>query len=61
LDALAKRVADSALTPRLVELDRACYAGAAWNGALLLQALKELPPRRARSSGSGDGLAPLYP
>ncbi|HMD74747.1 MAG TPA: BatD family protein [Steroidobacteraceae bacterium] len=61
LDALGRRIEDAALAPRLVDLDRACYAGATWNGADLLQALKELPPRRARSSGSGDGLAPLYP
>lgn len=61
LEALAKRIEDEALTPRLVELDRACYAGADWNGAGLLQALKDLPPRRARARGAGEGLAPLYP
>lgn len=61
LDALGRRIDDAAIAPKLVDLDRACYAGATWNGADLLQALKELPPRRARSSANGDGLAPLYP
>ncbi len=64
LDALAARIGDAALAAQLVELDRACYAGAAWHGAGLRQSLKDLPPRRTRSSGSdgpGGGLAPLYP
>jgi hypothetical protein len=64
LDALGARIDDAALSAQLVELDRACYAGAVWRGAGLRQALKELPPRRVGSSGSdgpGDGLAPLYP
>ncbi len=62
LDALAKRLGDAAVTPKLAELDRACFAGADWDGAGLLQVLTDLPPRRARSGGGpGDGLAPLYP
>jgi BatD DUF11 like domain len=61
LDALGKAIGDATLTPRLVELDRACYAGAAWDGAELLRALNDLPPRLGRSDGPGDGLAPLYP
>ncbi len=62
LDALAKRLADAAVTPKLAELDRACFAGADWDGTGLLQALTDLPPLRARSGGGrGDGLAPLYP
>jgi len=62
LDALAKRLEDAAVTPRLVELDRACFAGAVWDGKGLMQALTDLPPRRSRSGrGPGDGLAPLYP
>jgi hypothetical protein len=61
LDALAKRLHDDAITARLQELDRACYAAAPWQGAALLAVLKELPRVADRSSGGGGGLAPLYP
>ncbi len=60
LDALARRLHDDAISARLQELDRACYAGAAWQGAPLLAVLKDLP-RAADRSGGGGGLAPLYP
>jgi hypothetical protein len=60
LEALAKRLGDAAITAHLLELDRACYAGSAWNGAALLELLKDLP-RRDSKSGGGGGLAPLYP
>jgi len=60
LDALARRLHDEAITARLQELDRACYAGGAWQGAPLLAVLKELP-RVSGGSGGGGGLAPLYP
>jgi hypothetical protein len=60
LDALAQRLHDEAITARLQELDRACYAGATWQGAALLAVLKDLP-RVAGRSGGGGGLAPLYP
>lgn len=61
LDALAKRLHDDAVTARLQELDRACYAGAPWQGAALLAVLKDLPRASDRASGGGGGLAPLYP
>jgi hypothetical protein len=61
LDALAKRLHDDAITARLQELDRACYAGAPWQGAALLAVLKELPRVAGPSNGGGGGLAPLYP
>jgi len=61
LDALARRLHDEAITARLQELDRACYAAAPWQGAALLAVLKDLPRGADRSSGGGGGLAPLYP
>jgi len=61
LDALAKRLHDDALTALLQELDRACYAGAPWQGAALLAVLKDLPRAADRARGGGGGLAPLYP
>jgi hypothetical protein len=60
LDALARRLHDEAITARLQELDRACYAGGPWQGAPLLAVLKDLPRGPGRSGGGG-GLAPLYP
>ena len=64
LDALARRLHDEAISARLRELDRACYAGASWQGAPLLAVLRELPrglDRPGGGGGGGGGLAPLYP
>jgi hypothetical protein len=61
LEAIARRIDDPAIGARLLELDRACFAGAAWDGAALAQALKELPPAASRTGVAGDGPAPLYP
>jgi hypothetical protein len=62
LGALAKRLHDPAIGALLLELDRACYAGGAWDGRALLAAIHNLPPRAPKGSGGdGGGLAPLYP
>ena len=61
LVALAKRIGNEAITARLLDLDRAVYAGAPWDGAALAHVLQQLPPQTTRSPGGGDGLAPLYP
>lgn len=62
LEALAKLVADPRVEALLVELDRALYRGAPWNGAPLAAALPQLPPKGDDADGDGDsgGLAPLY-
>ena len=50
------------VSARLLELDRACFAGAPWDGAALSQALKDLPTLATRTGAAGgDGPAPLYP
>jgi hypothetical protein len=62
LEALAKRMDGTEVSARLLELDRACFAGAPWDGAALSQALKDLPTLAARTGAAGgDGPAPLYP
>ena len=64
LEALARQVGDPQVEALLVELDRALYRGAPWNGAPLAAALPELPPKGSGTQGDGDGdgggLAPLY-
>jgi hypothetical protein len=62
LEALAKRLGDTRIEALLIELDRALYRGAPWNGAPLAAAVQELPPKDAAAGGGGDdgGLAPLY-
>jgi hypothetical protein len=59
LHGLAKQFADPAVAAALADLERACFAGGAWDGARLAAAFPELPkPARA---GSGDSpIAPLY-
>ncbi len=61
LAALAKRCADPQLDMHLAALDRACYAGDAWDGAALADALKELPPGAAQEKTRGADIEPLYP
>lgn len=62
LEALAKRMEGPEVSARLLELDRACFAGAPWDGAALSQVLKDLPTLAARTGAAGgDGPAPLYP
>lgn len=63
LAALARRVGDDKISALLLQLGRALYRGAPWDGAALAAAINELPPRGgAMSDGNanGGGLAPLY-
>ena len=62
LEALARLIGDPRVEALLVELDRALYRGAPWNGAPLAAALPQLPPKAEDAGGDGDGgaLAPLY-
>jgi hypothetical protein len=48
------------LTRLLDDLDRACYAGGAWEGVVLLEALHKLPAPRPSKHGSREELQPLY-
>lgn len=59
LGALAKRFADPRVGEALAELDRACYAGAAWEGGKLAQLLQDLPKPGARGTQESP-IAPLY-
>jgi hypothetical protein len=62
LNGLAKLCDNPALTSELQALDRACYAGASWDGVQLATLLPELPLPTATSPdrrGSRE-LAPLY-
>jgi hypothetical protein len=61
LNALARLTDDPALTQELQALDRACYAGASWNGARLAALLAELPlPTPEPPTRKNRELAPLY-
>ncbi|NGY06816.1 BatD family protein [Solimonas terrae] len=61
LSAIAQRLGDARIAELLQELDRACYAGADWNGEALAAALDSLDaPRKNRKAKSSE-LAPLYP
>jgi hypothetical protein len=60
LGALGRRLGDERIAARLAELDRACYAGASWDGAALLAVLQDLPtPARSACADKGR-IAPLY-
>ncbi|MFI4888967.1 MAG: BatD family protein [Steroidobacterales bacterium] len=62
LEALAKLVGDDQTGALLLQLDRALYRGADWNGEALALALRDLTRRDDAAGGGGDGggLAPLY-
>lgn len=60
LRAFARAAAEPRLTRLLDDLDRACYAGGAWEGGALLEALKELPAPQPRNHESREELQPLY-
>jgi hypothetical protein len=60
LRAFAQETKDEQLGSLLVDLDRACYGGASWNGAQLLAALQDLPLRFSDEPAAREGLAPLY-
>jgi BatD DUF11 like domain len=61
INAIAARVGDDAAAQLLRDLDRACYAGGAWQGGPLAAALTELPAPPGKTARRRDGLAPLYP
>jgi BatD DUF11 like domain len=61
LNALARRLDQAGIADLLRGLDRACYAGGAWNGAALLEALATLPKKRTSEAGSESALPVLYP
>ncbi|HKY93260.1 MAG TPA: hypothetical protein VJM11_19570, partial [Nevskiaceae bacterium] len=58
---VSKRIGDATLAPHLEALDRACYAGMAWNGDALASAFPSKPPAVAGGSRKATELAPLYP
>jgi hypothetical protein len=60
LRAFARDAREPRLTRLLDELDRACYAGGAWDGAALLEALPKLPASNPRDHGPREELEPLY-
>lgn len=54
-----RRLDDARLAPLFQELDRACYAGAAWSGSALLEAFQ---PKVAKpKKGAEKEIAELYP
>lgn len=59
--AIATRIGNAAVADLLRDLDRACYAGGAWQGHTLAAALTELPAQAGKRARERDGLAPLYP
>jgi hypothetical protein len=63
LAALARRLGDDKISVLLLQLGRALYRGAPWDGAALAAAISELPLRGGAAEGAGSdagGLAPLY-
>jgi hypothetical protein len=63
LRAFARDAGQPRLTRLLDDLDRACYAGGAWEGVVLLEALHKLPasqPGTRGSHGAREELQPLY-
>ena len=61
VNAIAARIGNPAVAELLRDLDRACYAGGAWQGHSLAAALTELPASTGKRERARDGLAPLYP
>jgi hypothetical protein len=59
--AIAAKIGDPAVAELLRDLDRACYAGGAWEGRPLAAALTELPHPAGKGTRERNGLAPLYP
>jgi hypothetical protein len=60
LSALAKLIGNPTIGDLLRSLDRACYAGEAWDGEPLAEALQKWSPGAAKSAVSERKLAPLY-
>lgn len=61
VNAVAARIGDATVADLLRDLDRACYAGGAWQGGPLAAALTDLPAPPGKTARQRDGLAPLYP
>jgi hypothetical protein len=60
LQALAKRIGDPDAGAAIAELERACYAGGAWDGSTLATRLTELPKATSRTDTHDPPIAPLY-
>lgn len=60
INTIAARIGDATVADLLRDLDRACYAGGAWQGSPLAAALTDLPTP-GKGPRQRDGLAPLYP
>lgn len=60
LRAFARGANQPHLTRLFDDLDRACYAGGAWEGVALLKALNELPASQPSNHASREELEPLY-
>jgi hypothetical protein len=60
LHAFARDAGRPHLTRLLDDLDRACYAGGAWEGVALLEALPKLPASQPSTRGPREELEPLY-
>jgi len=59
---ITARLEDPEITARLLELDRACFAGEVWNGAELLKAFERVSGASTKKHGqSRPALAELYP
>lgn len=61
ISAVAATIGDANVAELLRDLDRACYAGGAWQGRPLAAALTELPAPAGKTARQREGLAPLYP
>jgi len=61
VNAIAARIGDTTVAELLRDLDRACYAGGAWQGHALGAALTELPTSQDKAARERNRLAPLYP
>ncbi|HEX5327362.1 MAG TPA: BatD family protein, partial [Acetobacteraceae bacterium] len=61
VNAIAARIGDPVVADLLRDLDRACYAGGAWQGHSLAAAITELPTSPQESAHQRNRLAPLYP
>ena len=61
IHAIGTRIGDATVAELLRDLDRACYAGGAWQGGPLAAALTELPAPPGKTGRQRDRLAPLYP
>jgi hypothetical protein len=60
LRAFARDADQPRLTRLLDDLDRACYAGGAWEGVALREALNKLPTSQPSNHESREELEPLY-